>query len=94
MAEEKKILLEVDHLKKYFDTPRGKLHAVDDVSHTPEDKFSACQMERVADQQWAERHVAQEYADLKARLAKEASAQDVEPAVAFSASQEPDRILV
>ena len=70
------------------------LHAVDDVSHTPEDKFSACQMERVADQQWAERHVAQEYADLKARLAKEASAQDVEPAVAFSASQEPDRILV
>ena len=32
MGEEKKILLEVDHLKKYFDTPRGKLHAVDDVT--------------------------------------------------------------
>ena len=26
------ILLEVKNLKKYFDTPRGKLHAVDDVS--------------------------------------------------------------
>ena len=27
-----KILLECDHLKKYFDTPQGMLHAVDDVS--------------------------------------------------------------
>lgn len=26
------ILVEARHLKKYFDTPRGKLHAVDDVS--------------------------------------------------------------
>ena len=26
------VLLEAVHLKKYFDTPRGKLHAVDDVS--------------------------------------------------------------
>ncbi len=26
------VLLEVKNLKKYFDTPRGKLHAVDDVS--------------------------------------------------------------
>ena len=25
-------ILEVEHLKKYFDTPSGKLHAVDDVS--------------------------------------------------------------
>ena len=32
MSEEKKVLLEVDHLKKYFDTPRGMLHAVDDVT--------------------------------------------------------------
>lgn len=29
---EKKILLECKNLMKYFDTPRGKLHAVDDVS--------------------------------------------------------------
>ena len=27
-------LLEVSHLKKYFKTPRGLLHAVDDVSFT------------------------------------------------------------
>ena len=27
-----KVLLECQHLKKYFDTPVGKLHAVDDVS--------------------------------------------------------------
>ena len=33
MAEnEKKILLEVDHLTKYFNTPKGLLHAVDGVS--------------------------------------------------------------
>ncbi|NLU23487.1 MAG: ABC transporter ATP-binding protein [Clostridiales bacterium] len=33
MAEnEKKILLEVDHLTKYFTTPKGQLHAVDGVS--------------------------------------------------------------
>lgn len=30
------ILLECIHLKKYFDTPRGKLHAVDDVSFSLE----------------------------------------------------------
>ena len=30
------VLLEVNHLKKYFDTPRGKLHAVDDVSFSIE----------------------------------------------------------
>ena len=33
MAEK---LLEVKHLKKYVDTPRGKLHAVDDVSFSIE----------------------------------------------------------
>ena len=31
MSEE---LLRVEHLKKYFDTPRGKLHAVDNVGFT------------------------------------------------------------
>ena len=25
-------LLEVQHLKKYFNSPKGKVHAVDDVS--------------------------------------------------------------
>ena len=38
MAEnEKKILLEVDHLTKYFNTPKGLLHAVDGVSFTVEE---------------------------------------------------------
>ena len=37
MAEnEKKILLEVDHLTKYFSTPKGLLHAVDGMSFTVE----------------------------------------------------------
>jgi peptide/nickel transport system ATP-binding protein len=31
------ILLEVKHLKKYFNTPNGKLHAVDDVSFAIEE---------------------------------------------------------
>ena len=31
---EAKILLETKHLKKYFNTPRGMLHAVDDVDLT------------------------------------------------------------
>ncbi|MGN8632228.1 ABC transporter ATP-binding protein [Blautia sp. HCP3S3_G3] len=30
-------ILEVEHLKKYFDTPRGQLHAVDDVSFSLEE---------------------------------------------------------
>jgi len=30
------VLLEVKNLKKYFDTPRGKLHAVDDINFTIE----------------------------------------------------------
>ena len=29
---ENDVILEVKHLTKYFDTPKGKLHAVDDVS--------------------------------------------------------------
>lgn len=33
---EKDILLDVQHLKKYFDTPGGMLHAVDDVTFTLE----------------------------------------------------------
>ena len=26
------VLLEANHLKKYFQTPKGQLHAVDDIS--------------------------------------------------------------
>lgn len=32
--EENSVLVEIKHLKKYFKTPRGLLHAVDDVSFT------------------------------------------------------------
>ncbi len=32
MAETRKKLIEVNHLKKYFQTKKGMLHAVDDVS--------------------------------------------------------------
>lgn len=35
--KEKKIILEVQDLKKYFDTPKGKLHAVDGVSFKVEE---------------------------------------------------------
>ena len=34
---ERKIILEVQNLTKYFDTPRGKLHAVDGVNFTIEE---------------------------------------------------------
>ncbi len=32
MQEQKKEILRVEHLKKYFTTPKGTLHAVDDVN--------------------------------------------------------------
>ena len=32
MADEKKVLIETRNLKKYFNTPRGLLHAVDDIN--------------------------------------------------------------
>ncbi len=35
-TKENGVLLEVKHLKKYFKTKRGPLHAVDDVSFTIE----------------------------------------------------------
>ena len=31
---ENKVLLEVKNLKKYFNTPKGLLHAVDDINFT------------------------------------------------------------
>ena len=34
MTGGKDTILEVKNLKKYFDTPKGTLHAVDDVSFT------------------------------------------------------------
>ena len=55
------------------------LHHVDDRSRTPEDKFSACQVEALPDQKWAERHLQELYSQLKEDLAETAAAQHVEP---------------
>ncbi len=55
------------------------LHHVDDRSRTPEDKFSACQVEALPDQKWAERHLQELYSQLKENLAETAAAQHVEP---------------
>ncbi len=55
------------------------LHHVDDRSRTPEDKFSACQVEALPDQKWAEQHLQELYSQLKEDLAEVASAQDIEP---------------
>lgn len=44
------------------------LHHVDSKSHTPEDKFSAIQIERIDDQVWAEQHCQELYMELKGRL--------------------------
>lgn len=55
------------------------LHHVDDRSRTPEDKFSACQVEALPDQKWAERYLQELYSQLKEDLAETAAAQHVEP---------------
>ena len=52
------------------------LHVTDSQSGTPEDKYSACQVEPIADQLWAERHMQDLYTELKDRLFAEASRQD------------------
>ncbi|MDR0888812.1 MAG: formate dehydrogenase subunit alpha [Coriobacteriales bacterium] len=53
------------------------IHHVDPLSGTPEDKFSACQVDAIPDQKWAEQNLQTTYAELKKTLADEASAQDV-----------------
>ncbi len=55
------------------------LHATDRESGTPEDKYSACQVEAIPDQAWAERHLQKLYGDLKAYLAAEADRQNPQP---------------
>ena len=51
------------------------MHVTDPLSGTPEDKFSACQVAQIEDQVWAEQHAEKLYADMKARLAREAAHQ-------------------
>ncbi|MDR0500510.1 MAG: formate dehydrogenase subunit alpha [Coriobacteriales bacterium] len=53
------------------------MHQTDPLSGTPEDKFSACQVEAIADQVCAENHMQDLYAKLKKRLADEAAPQNV-----------------
>ena len=49
---------------------------MDGESGTPEDKYSACEVEAIADQRWAEDHLVERYASLKAELAAEADRQN------------------
>ncbi|MEG1493030.1 MAG: formate dehydrogenase subunit alpha [Gordonibacter sp.] len=53
------------------------IHATDSESGTPEDKYSACQVEAIPDQAGAEQHVQKMYRDLKAHLAAEADRQNL-----------------
>jgi formate dehydrogenase major subunit len=55
------------------------LHAVNDRANTPEDKYSACQVEAIEDQLWAERHLQEQYIELKSRLFEEAAPQKLDP---------------
>jgi formate dehydrogenase (hydrogenase) len=55
------------------------MHVTDPLSGTPEDKHSACEVAKIDDQMWAEKHVQTLYHDLKSHLASEAAAQDIEP---------------
>lgn len=55
------------------------LHHVDSRSNTPEDKYSACQVEVIDDQVWAEAHCMELYMELKERLIERASRQFDEP---------------
>jgi formate dehydrogenase major subunit len=48
------------------------LDEVDPIAKTPEYKHCAVKLEPIADQNWAENYVRQEYSALKARLRKEA----------------------
>ena len=52
------------------------LHVTDGESGTPEDKYSACEVERIPDQRWAEDYLVERYAELKASLAAEADRQN------------------
>lgn len=55
------------------------IHVTDSESGTPEDKYSACQVEAIPDQAWAEQHLQKLYGELKARLAAEADHQNPQP---------------
>ena len=41
---------------------------LDPISNTPEYKYCACRVEKIEDQQWAERHVMELYDDIRAQM--------------------------
>jgi formate dehydrogenase major subunit len=41
---------------------------LDPVSNTPEYKYAACRVEKIADQEWAEKHIREEYAELREQM--------------------------
>lgn len=68
------------------------LHVTDSESGTPEDKYSACEVEAIADQRWAEDYLVERYTELKAALAAEADRQnppDPEPEAEAEAAETP-----
>jgi formate dehydrogenase major subunit len=44
------------------------IHHLDPISKTPEYKFCAVAVEKIADQNWAERYVQEEYGKIKAQM--------------------------
>jgi formate dehydrogenase major subunit len=42
--------------------------SLDPVSNTPEYKYAACRVEKIADQAWAEKHILEEYAEIREQM--------------------------
>jgi formate dehydrogenase major subunit len=50
---------------------------LDPVSNTPEYKYAACRIEKIADQAWAEKHILEEYAEIKEQMGIKAKKAEV-----------------
>jgi formate dehydrogenase major subunit len=48
--------------------------SLDPVSNTPEYKYAACRVEKIADQAWAEKHILEEYAEIREQMGIKAKA--------------------
>jgi len=77
------------------------IHAVDPKANTPEDKYSACNIQIIDDQIWAEQYAQEAYMKIKDRLTEEAARQHgevkeielpAEAALAESTAQHGDSI--
>lgn len=69
------------------------MHQVDPLSGTPEDKFSAVQVEGIADQVWAENEVERQYTELKKTLADATAHQDIAPQAAEADAEHVNQIV-